>query len=94
MENSVKLSNVKDFIINCSKEELRELIVLVNRRVKGERNEAKAQFSVGDLVTSDDPRWYYGPGVIVKIKQKNIVVNCDGTMVNASIGLLRHADKS
>jgi hypothetical protein len=48
---------------------------------------------VGDIVTSDDPRWYYGPGVIVSIKQKNIVVNCDGTMVNASIGLLKHYEK-
>ena len=87
------LTEAKQFVRNCSKAELNDLIQTINGIKKAERAQAKAQFSVGDIVTSDDPRWYYGSGVIVSIKQKNIVVNCDGTMVNASIGLLKHYEK-
>ena len=87
------LTEAKQFVRNCSKSELNDLIQTINGIKKAERAQAKAQFSVGDIVTSDDPRWYYGSGVIVSIKQKNIVVNCDGYMVNASIGLLKHYEK-
>jgi hypothetical protein len=44
---------------------------------------------VGDLVTSDDPRWYYGSGTVQKINTKNILVNCGGRLVNASPSLLK-----
>lgn len=84
------LAQAREFVRTCSKEDLNQLIVTINAIKKRERAEAKAQFDVGDVVTSDDPRWYYGPGRIVKINRKNIVVDCRGTMVNASPGLLKH----
>jgi len=88
------LYEAKEFVTSCSKQELNELISVISRIKKRERAEAKAQFDVGDMVTSDDPRWYYGPGKIVKINRKNIVVNCSGTMVNAAAPLLKHYVKS
>jgi hypothetical protein len=88
------LYQAKEFVRSCSKEELSELITVISNIRKRDRAEAKAQFNVGDMVTSDDPRWYYGPGKIVKINRKNIIVNCGGSMVNASVGLLKHYVKS
>jgi hypothetical protein len=89
----MNLLEVKTFVRNCSKEELSDLVKTINTIQRDRRNEAKSQFAVGDIVISDDPRWYYGPGRISKINQKNIVVNCNGTMVNASPGLLKHYAK-
>ena len=86
----MNLLEVKAFVRNCSKEELSDLVKTINTIQRDRRNEAKSQFAVGDIVISDDPRWYYGPGRISKINQKNIVINCNGTMVNASPGLLKH----
>ena len=85
----MNLLEAKTFARNCSKEELNDLIRTINTIQKNRRNEAKAIFSVGDMVTSDDPRWYYGNGRIEKINRKNIVVRCGTGLVNASPGLLR-----
>lgn len=86
----MNLLEAKTFARNCSPAELNELVRTINMIQSARRQEAKSQFCVGDMVTSDDPRWYYGPGRIVKINRKNILVNCNGSMVNASPGLLKH----
>ena len=85
----MNLLEAKTFARNCSKDELNDLIRTINTIQKNRRNEAKANFEVGDVVTSDDPRWYYGNGTIVKINRKNLVVRCNGRLINASPGLLR-----
>jgi len=84
----MKLSEVINFVHSCSKEELSELIRVINRRQKNSRQEAKAQFRVGDPVTSNDPRWYHGTGYIEKINPKMIVVNCNGYKISVSPNLL------
>jgi hypothetical protein len=85
----MNLLEAKTFARNCSKDELNDLIRTINTIQKNRRNEAKANFEVGDIVTSDDPRWYYGNGRIEKINRKNIVVRCGAQTVNASPSLLR-----
>lgn len=87
----MNLTDVKEFIKICSKEDRNEIVRMINKMHSDKIANAKSQFSVGDKVTSDDPRWYYGPGTIVKINRKNIIVDC-GTSgrVNASATLLKH----
>ena len=85
----MNLLEAKTFVRNCSKDDLNDLIRTINTIQKNRRNEIKAQFERGDRVTSDDPRWYYGTGTIEKINRKNIVVRCNGRLINVSPGLLR-----
>jgi hypothetical protein len=85
----MNLLEAKTFARNCSKDELNELIHTINTIQNNRRNEAKAHFDIGDTVTSDDPRWYYGNGTIEKINRKNLVVRCNGRLINVSPGLLR-----
>jgi hypothetical protein len=85
----MNLLEVKTFVRNCSKEELADIIRTINSIQKSQRDEAKSSFEVGDLVTSDDARWYYGSGTVQKINTKNILVNCGGRLVNASPSLLK-----
>ena len=61
----MNLLEAKTFARNCSPEELSELVRTINMIQSARRQEAKSQFAVGDIVTSDDPRWYYAPGRIV-----------------------------
>jgi len=88
----MNLTEVKEFIKICSKEDRNEIVRMINKMHSDKIANAKSQFSVGDKVTSDDPRWYYGPGTIVKINRKNIVVDCGGSRVNASATLLKHCE--
>jgi hypothetical protein len=85
----MNLLEAKTFVRNCSKEELNDLVSTINAIQLARRREAKAHFDIGDIVTSDDPRWYYGNGTIEKINRKNIVVRCNGRLINVSPGLLR-----
>ena len=87
----MNIQDVKEFVKNCTREERNEIVRLINHMHTQKLRDAKAQFSVGDEVTSDDPRWYYGTGVIEKINRKNIVVNCGGRKINATATLLKHA---
>lgn len=84
----MKLSEAITFARSCSKQDLSELIRVINSRQREDRQEAKAQFRVGDPVTSNDPRWYHGTGYIEKINPKMIVVNCNGYKISVSPNLL------
>lgn len=88
----MNLLEAKTFARNCSKDELNELIRTINSIQKARRNEIKSQFERGDRVTSDDPRWIYGIGIIEKINRKNIVVRCNGRLINASPTLLKKSN--
>ncbi len=85
----MNLLEAKTFVRNCSKDELNDLIRTINAVQKNRRDEIKSQFDRGDRVTSDDPRWYYGVGTIEKINRKNIVVRCNGRLINVSPSLLK-----
>ena len=87
----MEIKQVKEFLRDCSHEERNEIVRFVNNMHRAKVKNAKSQFAVGDVVTSDDPRWYYGEGVIEKIKVKNILVNCGGRRINVAATLLKHA---
>ena len=86
----MNLTDVKEFIRSCSKEDRNQIVRMINKIHSDKISDAKSKFSVGDKVTSDDPRWYYGPGTIVNINRKNIGVDGGGSKVNATATLLKH----
>lgn len=86
----VTLNEVQNFIRECSKEELSSVIKEINKIQKNKRETAKAQFSVGDHVTSDHHDWWYGPGTIEKINQKRIIVRTSSGKVSVPVTILRH----
>lgn len=88
----ITLTQVQGYIRECSKEDLSSIIREVNRIQKVKRETAKAQFEVGDRVTSDHHTWWYGPGIIEKINTKKIIVRTASGRVSTPPTILRHVN--
>lgn len=88
----ITLTQVQGFLRECSKDDLSSIIREVNRIQKDKRETAKAQFVVGDRVTSDHHTWWYGPGIIEKINTKKIIVRTNSGRVSTPPTILRHVE--
>ena len=83
----MNLQEVKSFIRKASKEDINEISNQINSIIKERREEAKAQFNVGDLVriihntVSPDKEFR-----IIKINRKNIkVTNNNNSFENFTV---------
>ena len=80
---------VRNFIRECTKDELSVIIHAIKTRQKNVRDLAKSQFSIGDRVTSDHWKWIWGDGTVEKINRKNLVIRTSSGLVNASPALIK-----
>lgn len=88
----INVNDIIKFIQLCEKTEFNSIREAVRSRQEKNRQEAKAQFEIGNIVTCDHPRWphHLGNATVIKINNKNIKVRFNnGSIMIVSPGLLK-----
>lgn len=88
----MNVTDIRAYLRTAPMDEVRQINQVAADRIKSERKKAKAQFGVGDLVTSDNPRWIYGTGTITGILRKYILVETSAGRFKVPATWLKHAE--
>lgn len=86
----MNVTEIRAYLRTAPMDEIRQIAQVTSSRIKSERSQAKAQFRPGDRVTSDNPRWIYGQGTIVKILRKYILVETNAGRWKVPATWLKH----